>query len=171
MASKQTLPLLLSCCLALLLCSTVSGAELEQSILATDKKSGCTFSVPASWGSNTMSWSGACKNKQVMGNGVARFMKGNKVVASWFGEVKNGTSYSGVLEYLDSSTSGNKKLYKLHVPQAPGIIDDGMLPIKALEKAADAANALASQFEKTGNKASAKYYRSKSDEIRYLMGG
>ncbi len=158
-------------CTALFLLESASIAAQAQTAVmqATDKRTGCTLSVPARWGTKTMSWSGACKNKRAEGNGVARFMIGSKVSASWFGDVVSGKPTHGVSEFIQTDTGGRSLAHETKAPYDK-TIDEGTMAIKALSKANEAALSLAAQFAKSGNKASANYYRKKAEELLYLAG-
>jgi hypothetical protein len=174
--------------LGLFLCVALStntaSAETQKntlSITASDKKTGCTLSVPQMfatkpvtaeqppaqkpWGSAQMLWSGACKNKRATGNGVARMMSGSRVIGTWYGDAKDGAMTTGVIEDRYGYEAGTFVKNRLTSPQ------DMAAERAAIERAKIAADALAKSFKKSGNIASAKYYSDRIDAFEAMALG
>jgi hypothetical protein len=153
------------------------SAPLVGSVVALDKRTGCSLSVPSSWTSKTLSWNGPCQNKRANGNGVAKLYANGKMIATWYGDVRSGNMEYGALEkagtiqhgkmsggaFVDSDT-----LWKEN--KEPGIDAVSQAMNKAMQRGSLAAQTYADQLAKTGNKASAAYYRKKAEKIDLLQG-
>jgi hypothetical protein len=140
------------------------SAKPQSSLALIDSSSQCVLEVPPQWKTTKMVWSGLCKSKLAQGNGVARIMLGATVVGAWYGDVENGKITTGVLE------QGNKHQLGTFDSNFDLLSIDGMEPNRAMTAAGKAADALAKSYEKSGNKKSAQFYRTKADDLRYLTG-
>jgi hypothetical protein len=154
--------------------AVAAGTPIQPaSVVTVDKTTGCTLKIPQSWGSKIMTWSGGCKNKLADGNGVARILSGGKVVTTWYGDVKTGMPDFGVKETTEGREMGrfangnfiDTDEYYNQKNLAPGIDPVRKAMVDALSRGSAAAKALGDKFEKSGNKASAAYYRKKAEEI------
>jgi hypothetical protein len=146
-------------------------------VALADKDNPCILNVPAAWQAKSMTWSGQCKDKLAEGNGVARMLSGNRVMATWYGDAKNGAPSFGVLESGGSFQMGkfangdflpSEAYFKSGQNPADG--DPGRAAsVEALAKGSKAANALSAQYLKAGNKASAVFYRKKAQKLETVL--
>jgi hypothetical protein len=150
-------------------------------IAATDKKSLCTLTVPQKyattpitsdptppakvWGSPMMSWSGPCVGKKANGNGVARMLSGGKVIGTWYGDTKNGILDSGVIE------DGYGYEAVRFVGGKPVLASDNADEAKMIARAKIAVKNLIKSFEKSGNRASAAFYRDRQQALESMALG
>lgn len=141
-----------------------ASAKPPSELTLVDPRTQCVLMVPPQWKTTKMIWSGSCKDKLAQGSGVARLMDGAAIVGAWYGEVENGKIKTGVLE------QGRKHQFGTFDINFELLSVDGMEPNRAMAAAGAAADALAKDYEKVGNKKSAQFYRVKADDLRYLAG-
>jgi hypothetical protein len=155
-------------------CSAPVQTPARQAQLTlTDPKTKCTLVVPAKWAAKTVSWTGKCLKNQSSNNGVARMMTGSKVVAIFYGTAFNGAPKAGVIEFIGKDSDGKKSAFELiptreiHTKDPDGKENGGVVQFI---NAYDAINAFADTLDKAGNKPSADYYRSKTNDISLYFG-
>lgn len=110
-------------------------------------------------------WHGPCLNGFADGVGVARYLKGAKVVSVFYGLMKAGYWSQGVHAVDGGYVAGRfEKNQPVKSLDASGV-DDRHIIIKAFELASQAALQISKDYEKAGNKASAKHYKSESESL------
>jgi hypothetical protein len=152
-----------------IICVTASSANAAMAV----KNNSCAFLIPSSLSAKSSSWSGSCKNKRANGLGVARMMTGSKVAAIFYGTAVNGVPKAGVIEFIGKDSDGKKSAFELipateiHTKDADGKENGGVVQFI---NAYDAINGFADTLDKAGNKPSADYYRSKTNDISLYFG-
>jgi hypothetical protein len=99
-----------------------------------------------------------------------------KVIATWYGDVRDGNFDIGVLETSQGFEIGkfangrfftSDEYYRADIN--PGDDPVSKAKDKATERASVAAENLAKKFDKAGNKKSAVYYRAKAEQLYTLL--
>lgn len=157
------------------------AAAPPATIVATDKKTGCTLHLPrhfatrpitaeparapSRWGTSTMSWSGACRNRRATGEGVLRVLSGAAVIGAWYGSAENGRFGKGVIEDSAGFEAGQMTAAGQLMPLAHEE------ELAAITTASAIARRYAAQLESLSNMPSADHYRAKADAIDAMMLG
>ncbi len=117
-----------------------------------------------------INWHGQCKNGFANGLGTLRYIKAGKVDSIFYGILKDGFWDSGVYDtqggYISGKFNNNNEL--IAVKDTNGV-DDRNVIIRAFEAAVKAATQLSKEFEKQGNKASSKHYKTEAEKLSQQM--
>ncbi len=125
----------------------------------------CRFAPPADWPAPAATrWSGGCNQGLAQGRGTLRAYQGARVVRSFYGDLQDGQPVLGVIDVPDAGFVAGRF-------QAGQPVDDGERNtiLLAFEAASDAARTLARSFRQSGNRASARFYDAKADELARQM--
>jgi hypothetical protein len=159
---------------AFLIAAIGSHASSRQVKAASNNQaSACEFALSSSLNAQSIRWSGSCKNKRANGLGVARLMTGSKVLAIFYGTAFNGAPKAGVIEFIGKDSDGKKSAFELipareiHTKDPDGKENGGVVQFI---NAYDAINGFADTLDKAGNKPSADYYQSKTNDISLYFG-
>ena len=134
-----------------------------------DKKGKCKFYLSPSEAKLTPHWHGPCLNGFADGVGVARYLKGAKVESVFYGLVKRGEWNQGVHALNDGYIAGKFEKNQLVKSVDVNGVDDRNVIIKSFEMADKAALQISKEYEKAGNKASAKYYKAEAEKLAQQM--
>ncbi len=121
-------------------------------------KKPCAFEPLLDWQAAQVRWVGACVRGQAHGYGVLRHLVNGKVDSAFYGRLDKGVPKVGAIDFGGSYQAGDFSKGQLIERDA-----DFEGRFRGLEEAAKGAKAAAAQYEKEGNKASAKYYRSQAE--------
>ncbi len=145
----------------------VPGAFASDFVLAKNTK--CKIFLKPSQVNLKVNWHGRCENGFADGLGVIRYMSGSKVDSTYYGQLKKAYWDLGVYESADGFLAGQfKNNEQISVKDANGI-EDRNVTIHAFESASKAAIQLSQEFEKLGNKNSAKYYKIEAEKLSGQM--
>lgn len=137
--------------LGLLLCAAAPPATAEQA---------CTFTTPAGWNQAGTSWVGACRDGRADGLGVLREVDDKKSVQrTFFGRLKQGALELGAIEQAGGYVAGTFKDGK------PVPSDEQQPTIDGFREAEKAAKQISDTFRKSGDKASARLYKTKAKQL------
>lgn len=150
-----------------LLCSTFSLAAATEYIVAKNSK--CKLVKDAYQEKRIVNWHGPCLNGAAQGLGVVRYLKGSKVDSVFYGNVIAGAWEIGVHDTQDGYVAGRFENNKLVSVNDDTGMEGRNTIIKAFETAAKAALQLSQEFERGGNKASAKYYKAEAKKLSEQM--
>jgi hypothetical protein len=129
-----------------------------------DARSGCRFETPVSWDFTVFRWSGGCSADGIAdGYGVLRAYSNSKVVESYFGELRRGRLYVGVIETPSGYVAGK------FVDGKPLGNQDRNDLIAAFNIAAKAARQMSEVFRRKGDKAAFHYYSEKARILQEQM--
>lgn len=122
-------------------------------------KADCRFEVPGGWPGADVRWTGSCKAGRAEGLGVLRQFSAGRVQRLYFGRLVAGRLNLGVIEQDDGYVAGQFAAAKV-VAGA-----DRNTLIKAFDEASAAATAVAENYLREGNAASAKYYQERAKQL------
>ena len=122
-------------------------------------KADCRFEVPDGWPAAAVRWTGPCRAGHADGRGVIREFNAGRVQRIYFGSVLAGHLSLGVIQQDDGYVAGQFAATKV-VSGA-----DRNTLIKAFDEASAAASAVAENFLREGNAASARYYQERAKQL------
>lgn len=122
-------------------------------------KADCRFEVPDGWPGADVRWTGPCRAGRADGRGVIREFSAGRVQRMYFGSLRAGHLSLGVIQQDDGYVAGRFAAAKV-VAGA-----DRNTLIKAFDEASAAANAVAANYLREGNAASAKYYQERATQL------
>jgi len=127
-------------------------------------RTACVFTVPEGWSEGTVRWDGECRAGHADGLGVLKEWSGKSAKRFFFGQIKDGELYIGVIDQSDGNYLAGRFDHGRLVPT-----EDRQAFIDAFNKAATAAREAAARFEKNGNKGSARFYLDKAKALSEQM--
>lgn len=131
--------------------------------LTTAGSADCRFGVPQGMPAADLRWSGNCRAGWADGRGILRAYEHGKVVRIFYGRLEAGQAVLGVIERDDGYQAGRF--------EAGARVDDGdrNTLVQAFDEASAAASQVAAGYRKSGNAASARYYRWKARQLSQQM--
>lgn len=126
-------------------------------------KADCRFEVPDGWPANDVRWTGPCRAGRADGRGVLREFNAGRVNRIYFGSLIAGHLTLGVIQQDDGYKAGQFSAAKLLTGAERNTL------IKAFDEGSAAAKAVAANYLREGNAASAKYYQDRAKELAEQM--